>query len=327
MQRQRPQNTTAGVGALILTLALVLLCFRSAPATAAIRGPLVPDLVQCAGMDAADCRASIAQPDDNRQLLRNPGEGLLLTWLNSPAFPLLPPGASVVSASLIIRAVEISPVASLAVQAAGSSASVATLASGAPALETREVSSPSLTAAVREAVALGRDLSLQLTVIPASGGSSPAVQIDFIALTIEYQVVGFGSPTPALPVPTATVPGVASSPVPGVTVTSPLGGGVATGGAPGSTSGLPLGAVWLDLPPAIMAARPACPSGGAWSLLYWNGPNDSPIATAASVCATGDRFWVFRNGKWLGYAVAQPGASDSWNVLTGEAHFVRGRMP
>jgi hypothetical protein len=81
---------------------------------------------------------------------------------------------------------------------------------------------------------------------------------------------------------------------------------------------------WLDRPPASPSAAQLCPAADQWLLLYWGGADSTAIATAASACPNVDRFWVNRQGQWLGYASVAPGASDNWNALAGEAHFARG---
>ena len=81
---------------------------------------------------------------------------------------------------------------------------------------------------------------------------------------------------------------------------------------------------WLDRPGISPGAVVSCPAGGQWLLLYWGGSSDTPIATAADACADADLYWVSRQGNWLGYAQDRPEASDTWTVLAGEAHFVRG---
>lgn len=81
---------------------------------------------------------------------------------------------------------------------------------------------------------------------------------------------------------------------------------------------------WFDRPPAGPGAMATCPSAGQWLLLYWGGTEGLPIATAATACPAADIFWVSRQGRWLGFAKTRPEASDTWNVLRGEAHFVHG---
>jgi hypothetical protein len=82
---------------------------------------------------------------------------------------------------------------------------------------------------------------------------------------------------------------------------------------------------WYGRPPIGSSGAPTCPAAGEWFLLYAAGVNEAPIASAAAVCANADLFWVFRAGRWLGYAKAVPAASDTWTVTLGEAHFVHGR--
>jgi plastocyanin len=94
---------------------------------------------------------------------------------------------------------------------------------------------------------------------------------------------------------------------------------------PAMTATAPAGmAQWLDRPPVSSDARPSCPAAQQWLLLYWSGGDGIAIATAAAACASADIYWVNREGRWLGFAKAAAAASDSWNVLRGEAHFVHG---
>jgi hypothetical protein len=349
-------SLVAWLGLLIAGFATLATPAETPRVDAAVRGPLVPDAVQCTGSKPGDCRAHVAQPDDGNKVLRNSGDGLQMLWMNSAGFPLVPPGALVSNATLIVRAVEVNS-ASLAVRSQDDGAPIATVIGSPSAAETRELTGPSLVATVRDAMTSGKDLTLQLTISPPSGGTNPALEIDFVALSIEYQpgavTVVPASPTPT---PTATATPVASpspTPIPpggsgggsggSGAGQQPSGGNPSAGAQTGTgANGLPSGttggglsnnsattmvtASWLDLPPAVPAARTSCPSNGIWSLLYWNGPNDTAIVSASPICATGDRFWVFRNGRWLGYSPLFPTASDTWAALSGEAHFVRGRV-
>lgn len=79
---------------------------------------------------------------------------------------------------------------------------------------------------------------------------------------------------------------------------------------------------WLDRPPTSAGTTPGCPAPGSWELRYWGG--DTPIAVAAAVCPNVTVLWVRRSDRWLGFAKAAPGASDSWDVVFGEAHFLFG---
>jgi hypothetical protein len=82
---------------------------------------------------------------------------------------------------------------------------------------------------------------------------------------------------------------------------------------------------WVDRPPSTPGATNTCPAAGQWLLVYWSGAENTAIATAAGVCPDAAYYWVSRSGRWLGFSKASQGASDSWQVLTGEAHFVRGQ--
>lgn len=82
--------------------------------------------------------------------------------------------------------------------------------------------------------------------------------------------------------------------------------------------------------PSILAASPlgttlTCPSAGQWLLLYWRAPGPAPITVAAGLCPSADRFWVRRDGAWLGYSRDSPTASDPIVLLVNEAVFVHGR--
>lgn len=84
----------------------------------------------------------------------------------------------------------------------------------------------------------------------------------------------------------------------------------------------PTVAQWTVQPPVSPGALRACPDPGQWLLLYWGGANGVPIAMAADTCTNADLYWVNRDGRWMGFAKAARGASDTWDVLHGEAHFV-----
>jgi hypothetical protein len=81
--------------------------------------------------------------------------------------------------------------------------------------------------------------------------------------------------------------------------------------------------VWHDRPPTTPRTTSICPESGLWLLLYWGSGMERPIADAAGACPDADRFWVSREGRWLGFTPAVPLASDDWTVTYGEAHFVR----
>jgi hypothetical protein len=322
-------------------------------ASAAVRGPLVPDSVQCTGSTPGDCRSYVAQPEDGSKVIRSVGDGLQMLWMNSTNFPLIPPGAAVSNVTLIVRAMEMNNSANLLVKSSSDGPQIATSGgNSSSSLQTRELTGPSLVNTVRDAVTSGKDLTLQLTVSPQSGITSPALDIDFVALSIEYQpgavaVIPSSSVTP-IPTSTSSVLSVTTmTPTPtqtggsggsgggsGVQPTTTAGGNpsqsafptAVTGGPNNNNSGTVSGpANWLDLPPAVPSARSSCPASGSWALLYWSGASETPIVSASPICSNGDRFWVFRNGRWLGFSPVFPTESDTWNTLIGEAHFVRGR--
>jgi hypothetical protein len=253
--------------------------------------------------------------------------------------------------TLLVRASEVSTSAGIAVRSPSDGTQIAAAIGSTPSAETREITGAALVATVRDAVNQGRDITVNLNLVPPTGSATASLQIDFVALSIEYQAspVGAQGTATASPAPgSPTSGGASSSPTPsptgiagsGGSTNSAAGAGSATlaasaaagGGSsptssnqPGSAAMGSTSGVWLDLPPAIATARFSCPAGGAWSLLYWNGPNDTSISVGSLACTSGDRFWVFRSGRWLGYSPSFAAASDSWNALTGEAHFVRGR--
>lgn len=122
------------------------------------------------------------------------------------------------------------------------------------------------------------------------------------------------TPTPvitATPTPTGTpTPTVTVTPTPAFT--------------PTPTATVETGA-WLDRPPVTPGAARICPQTGQFLLLYFDGPADVPIATAANACTTADVFWVNREGRWLGFAKGAADSSDTWRLMWGEAHWVHGQ--
>lgn len=95
----------------------------------------------------------------------------------------------------------------------------------------------------------------------------------------------------------------------------------------GFTVADPSGSRWLTLFPGSPGAQAACPrTGREWVFLYWDGEPLTSIDAAASLCPNADRFWVNRDGRWLGYAPDREEVSEHWVILNrGEAHFLRGR--
>ena len=87
---------------------------------------------------------------------------------------------------------------------------------------------------------------------------------------------------------------------------------------PGAAAG------WLDRPPTSAGAGDGCPAAGQWRLAYWSGETNTPAVTALQGCPSTDRLWTNREGRWLGHSKDQPAASDTWNLLRGEASFLRG---
>jgi hypothetical protein len=81
---------------------------------------------------------------------------------------------------------------------------------------------------------------------------------------------------------------------------------------------------WVDRPPSTQGSARTCPPPGEWRLLYWKGPGDVPIETAALSCVEAEVFWLSRQGRWFGYSKGAPNASDRWTTTVGEATFIRG---
>jgi hypothetical protein len=79
---------------------------------------------------------------------------------------------------------------------------------------------------------------------------------------------------------------------------------------------------WLNGP--APAGQPTCPPAGNWVFLYWGGPDNTPIATAAAACQNIDKVWTNRQGTWLAFSPGSP-ANDNWDVRAGEGAFVRGK--
>lgn len=80
-------------------------------------------------------------------------------------------------------------------------------------------------------------------------------------------------------------------------------------------------AAWLSSPPP--GGTPQCPHVNQWLFLYWSGA-PTPIAQAANACPSADFLWARRSTGWLGFSKANPAASDTWTVQTGEAVFLHG---
>jgi hypothetical protein len=85
--------------------------------------------------------------------------------------------------------------------------------------------------------------------------------------------------------------------------------------------------VWLSAPPSTPNAIETCPQERQWLLLYWGVADSVSISNAAEECFNADVFWISRGGRWLAYSKSAPNASDDWNVVRGEAHFIRGGQP
>jgi hypothetical protein len=123
--------------------------------------------------------------------------------------------------------------------------------------------------------------------------------------TVPTSGSGVGGGNPALANPTAAV--------------------AAPTAAPPSVAARAVENGWRNQPPTSATAKMTCPAAGQWLLLYWGSSDvETAIATSAAGCPAADRIWVSRGGKWLGFSAGLPAASDSWQTLSGEAHFIHG---
>lgn len=84
---------------------------------------------------------------------------------------------------------------------------------------------------------------------------------------------------------------------------------------------------WLAQPPspANPSAQTICPAPERWLLAYWGGPAGIAISAAVNACPNVDLVWVNRAGVWYGFSTRAAQASDNWNVIAGEAHFLHGQ--
>ena len=122
--------------------------------------------------------------------------------------------------------------------------------------------------------------------------------------------------SPGLPTPPPPSGSVTATPTPRVTPTP-------------TATAIPLDPihfppVWQDQPPRGPRLTSVCPQPGQWLLLYW-GSGSLQIASIAGACPSADRYWTNREGRWLGFSPDAAGASDTWTVSYGEAHFIHGR--
>jgi micrococcal nuclease len=139
---------------------------------------------------------------------------------------------------------------------------------------------------------------------------------------------GNGIASESLPSPRDLAPVVRTLGTPGAAAT-----GVAAASTPTPTTPVPAGTATMGAPPGGIApaffsdspngTRVLGPDTGQWLLLHWRG-TPGPIAVQASACGSADSLWVNRSGRWLGFAKTAPAASDTWDLVTVEAHFVRG---
>ena len=83
-------------------------------------------------------------------------------------------------------------------------------------------------------------------------------------------------------------------------------------------------AYWLERPPgSATAADMRWDAPATWTLWYWGGvPTEGWVA--AQTCGDTCTMWVNVQGRWLGYQVQNPQASDQFRIEPGQAAFVRG---
>jgi uncharacterized protein YkwD len=130
----------------------------------------------------------------------------------------------------------------------------------------------------------------------------------------------------------ATVTASNSSVVPGPTpipsqtnasITTPATGVTAgTQDAASANAATEVARGWLNGPVSGALSVRSCPTSKTWEIVYWEGP-ETDIARAATYCATADRYWALRNGRWYGFSSRDTQTSDTWKVGMGEAVFAR----
>jgi hypothetical protein len=108
-----------------------------------------------------------------------------------------------------------------------------------------------------------------------------------------------------------------------VTVSVAVGSVVVTASIPVGTGGTDAGqtGMWTSTPSGTTST---CPGANQWLGAYWRGAK-SPAATAIAACANATRLWVRVATNWYGWATDQTGASDTFDVETGQFGFLFGR--
>jgi len=194
---------------------------------------------------------------------------------------------------------------------------------GAVTVTPTQITSPSNTAAVRACftsaaglqVAQGQNITF--TIVEKTSG---VVDAAFAQAQTGDQNQQVNRATGADGCATATVVATGAG---SVTVSTALGTSVATATIPVGTGSTAAGqtGMFVSTPTGTTSS---CPGSNQWLGLYWRGAT-TPILTAAQACPSADRLWVRRGSSWLGAAPDQPGASDTFDITTGEFTFIHGR--
>jgi hypothetical protein len=79
--------------------------------------------------------------------------------------------------------------------------------------------------------------------------------------------------------------------------------------------------MWTGTPSSTTST---CPGANQWLGAYWRGPKTS-AASAIAACSNATRLWVRVATNWYGYATDQTGASDTFDVETGQFGFLYGK--
>jgi hypothetical protein len=108
-----------------------------------------------------------------------------------------------------------------------------------------------------------------------------------------------------------------------ITVSVAVGSVVVTASIPVGTGGTDAGqtGIWTSTPSGTTST---CPGANQWLGAYWRGAK-SPAGTAIAACANATRLWVRVATSWYGWATDQTGASDTFDVETGQFGFLYGR--
>jgi hypothetical protein len=108
-----------------------------------------------------------------------------------------------------------------------------------------------------------------------------------------------------------------------ITVSVAVGSVVVTASIPVGTGGVDAGqtGMWTTTPSGTTST---CPGANQWLGAYWRGAK-SPAGTAIAACANATRLWVRVATTWYGWATDQTGASDTFDVETGQFGFLYGK--